>query len=394
MEWGLASADFEPRRAPLRVLHIVESMDNQAVENWLFRVLRGSRQKYPHIGWTFFCVSGKPGRLDEAARELGAEMIHSRFEIGDKRRFLLSLRSVMKTGGYDILHCHHDIMSAVYLAASAGLPFRKRIVQVHNTSLSLPTPNRVKADLVRAPMRQMCLRMADQIVGISEDALQSLVGTREAEPKRQTVVHYAVDTSRFAHCDAAALRRVLGRELKIEPDTKILLFVGRMIGYKNPGWVVEMLAHLIQAGENVVAVFAGDGPQTSALRELAIKNSVQDRVHLLGFRDDVANLMLAADVLVWPSLEEPKEGLGLGIVEAQAAGLPIVMSRSVPLEAIVVQELVRVLPLAAGAKKWAEAAGETLHQPCLDRREALKQVEISSFSMTEGVRNLMALYEV
>ena len=83
-------------------------------------------------------------------------------EIGDKIRFIRSLRAVMKVGNYDILHCHHDIMSAAYLAASAGLPFRKRIVHVHNTSLSLPTQNRVKAELVREPMRQMCLRMADQ----------------------------------------------------------------------------------------------------------------------------------------------------------------------------------------------------------------------------------------
>lgn len=380
-----------PLMEEVRLLHIVESLDNQAVENWLLRILRSARRDYPHIHWTFFCVVGKEGRLDQAARQLGAEVIHSRHEIGDKRRFLLSLRELMKQGRYDILHCHHDIMSAAYLAASAGLPFRRRIVHVHNTSLSLPTPNKVKADLVRAPMKQICLRMADQIVGISRDALDSLAGSRVAGPTRQTVVHYAVDTERFALArpDPAALRR----DLDIDRNAKILLFVGRMVEYKNPRLLIEMLTHIVRVEPNAVAVFAGAGVLESEIHELATHNSVQDRVRILGFRDDVPDLMLSADVLVWPSLEDPKEGLGLGIIEAQAAGLPIVMSKSVPEEAIVIPELVKVLPLSAGAKVWAEAALEMLWGARANRQESLRKVEASSFSMALGVKNMMALYD-
>jgi glycosyltransferase involved in cell wall biosynthesis len=114
---------------------------------------------------------------------------------------------------------------------------------------------------------------------------------------------------------------------------------------------------------------------------------------MLGFRNDVPELMMSSDVLMWPSLESPREGLGLGIVEAQAAGLPILMSRSVPDEAIIVPELVRVLPLAAGAGKWAEGVNELLQRSRLNRHEALARVEASSFSMAAGVSNFMALYQ-
>src|SRR6185503_8207308 len=180
-----------------RVLHVVESLDHQAVETWLLRVFRVAARDCPDYRWTFFCVLGKPGRFDDEARSLGAEVIHSDYEVGNKRRFLLGLREVMKRGRYDVLHCHHDIMSAAYLAASAGLPFRQRIVHVHNTELGLPTPSRLKAGLAREPMRQTCLRIADQIVGISNEALQSLIGTGKRDPLRHQVVHYAVDTARF-----------------------------------------------------------------------------------------------------------------------------------------------------------------------------------------------------
>jgi glycosyltransferase EpsF len=375
----------------VRVLHVVENLNNQAVETWLLRVLRVAREHYPHLHWTFFCVLGKEGALDETARRLGAEVIHSPYEIGDKVRFVRALRHVMKEGNYDILHCHHDIMSASYLLASTGLPFQKRIVHVHNTAMGLPTPSRVKTILAREPMRQMCLRMSDLVVGISKDALGSLIGPGEPDPAYHRVVHYAVDTARFANAsvDRDAFRTGLG----FSAQTKVLLFVGRIIDYKNPFFLLEILDQLRDTDPQVVAVFAGAGKWEAELRAMVEQKELANRVRLLGFRDDVHELMLAADLLVWPSLEEPREGLGLGIVEAQAAGLPVLMSRSVPEEAIVAPDLVQVLPLSAGAKVWAEAALKTLHGPHLARGESLARVEASSFSLMRGVANLMSLYE-
>lgn len=379
------------QRKAIRVLHIVESLDNQAIESWLLRVLSASRREYPFVNWTLFCVLVADGKLDQAAQRLGAEVIHSRYEVGDKIRFIRSLREVMKRGRYDILHCHHDIMSAAYLVASIGLPFKKRIVHSHNTSMSLPTPSRVKAELAREPMRQICLRMADQIVGISTEALQSLIGNGSVDPLHHRVVHYAVDTNRFSQ--ASVERHEFRRKLGFSPTAKVLLFVGRMVEYKNPLFVIEILERLAQIDSDTVAVFVGSGDQENAVRELGERKDLNGRVRLLGFRDDVPELLLGSDVMIWPSLEEPMEGLGLGIIEAQAAGLPILMSRSVPEEAIVVSELVTVLPLAAGPEAWADRVSEILKQPHLDRIKSCVRVESSSFSMTAGVRNMMTLYE-
>jgi glycosyltransferase EpsF len=387
-----AGSEIMSQVKPIKVLHIVENLNDQAVESWLLRVVGAAAKDHPNLEWTFFCTVGKEGRLDEAARRLGATVIHSRYDISDKVRFMRSLREVMRGGEYDILHCHHDIMSAAYLAAAAGLPFRKRIVHVHNTALNLPSSNRVKTELVREPMRQICLRMADQIVGISSDALESLIGKGAYNPARHHVVHYAVDTERFS--SAPVDREKFRRELRFDVEAKILLFVGRMTDYKNPRFVIEILEHAVRADERAVAVFAGVGDECESIAKLAKERSISERIRLLGFRDDVPNLMVNSDVLIWPSVEEPKEGLGLGIVEAQAAGLPILMSRSVPEEAIVVPELVEVLPLSAGAEQWANAVLRVLSGPRSNRKATQQKVASSSFSMAEGVSNLVALYDI
>jgi glycosyltransferase involved in cell wall biosynthesis len=199
-----------------------------------------------------------------------------------------------------------------------------------------------------------------------------------------------VDTDSFgkASTENGEARTSLG----ITPSAKLLLFVGRMVEYKNPTFLVSMLEHLVEVPDAVV-VFAGAGDQEPAVRNLAMQKSLEHRVKLLGFRDDVPELMTAADILVWPSWEEPMEGLGLGIVEAQAAGLPVLMSRSVPEEAIVVPELVTVLPLAAGPQAWAREASAIMNRQHPVRNESRERVEASSFSMKAGVANLMALYD-
>jgi glycosyltransferase EpsF len=373
----------------VRVLQIVESLDNQAVESWLLRTFRRAAIDFPNFEWTFFCVLPTPGQFDRLVMESGGRVIHSRFPIHNKISFLRSLRQVMRDGAFDVLHCHHDIMSGAYILASLGLPIRKRIVHLHNTAVALPTNNPLKKFLFYAPMRQLCLHMADRVVGISNEALGSITGDRRKKG-RDVVVHYGVDTKSFAIREIGGID--IRRELRLDAETKILLFVGRMVDYKNPLFVLKVLRCLLGGPKKFVAVFVGKGPLESEVMRAAGVEGLSERVRVLGFRSEVPDFMHAADVCIWPSLESPKEGLGLGVIEAQAAGLPILMSQSVPTEAIVIPELVSILPLAAGPEAWAAKVNLICETPRPSKAEALAQVERSSYSMGDGVANIMALY--
>ena len=74
---------------PVRVLHIVENLHYSGRGILVIAVVNAAVKYYPNVHWTFFCTVGKAGRLDTAARALGAEVIHSRYEIGDKVRFFV-----------------------------------------------------------------------------------------------------------------------------------------------------------------------------------------------------------------------------------------------------------------------------------------------------------------
>src|SRR5438477_5961611 len=141
--------------APKRVIHIVENLDRGAVENWLLRMLRHARKQRVEVDWTFYCISDQLGRLETEAQNLGATIIRSPVPIGNKIKFVSALRSELQHGRYDILHSHHDLISAVYLVAAMQTRIRRRIVHVHNADEQVLTPSRIKQWLYREPLRHI-----------------------------------------------------------------------------------------------------------------------------------------------------------------------------------------------------------------------------------------------
>ena len=373
----------------MKVLHVVESFNGQAIERWLLQLTDEiNRQDEPNE-WDFFCTLEASGKYSDMVASKGLKVICSDVPISSPLSFLKGLRRVVKEGGYDVVHCHHDIMSAFYLLALVGLPVGKRIVHIHNTSLGLPTQNRLKGVVFRWLFMHICTYLADHIVGVSEEALKAFhQGKKNA---KMSVIHCGIDL--LPYYDSKADRSKFRERLKIPNDSIMILFVGRMIEYKNPCFVLDVLEEMPPSHQHVYAIFAGVGPLEEKVRKMAGEKLLSKRVRVLGWQDDIPSIMHSCELLIWPGVEEPMEGLGLGVIEAQTAGLKVVMSRNVPKEAIVIPELVYVVPLADGPKAWADTIVVTLGHNCLDKQEALQRVEASSFSISESASNIRLLYD-
>lgn len=372
----------------MQVLHVVESFNGQAIESWLLRLVGAAREKYTDISWTFLCLQGIDGVYADKIRLLGGVVVVCKYSLSSPIRHIKYLRKIMSEGDFDIIHFHQDVMSAIPLLASLGLPAR-RVIHVHNTELGIPTGSSFKAALLRPIFRFICLRSC-HIVGVSKDALLAMLAKTKLSSARHSVIHCGIDVSSFA-CQANEIN-TFKKSLGLSPASIVILFVGRMIEFKNPLFVLSVLRELTQSNPNFVAIFAGVGPLEEVIRQLAVNSGLSKRVLVLGWRDDIPKLMHASDLLIWPGQETYKEGLGLGIVEAQASGLPVLMSFNVPEEAIVVPELVWVRPLSVGASKWAETI-ETILTSCNFPKElALHKVKNSSFSISSSLDSLVRLY--
>ena len=376
--------------SPQRVLHIVENLNRGAVENWLLRMLRHARRKGVETDWTFYCVVGQQGSNDEQAQALGARVVRSPVPIARKASFIRALRHELRQGNYGALHCHHDLVSAVYLLAALRLPIRRRIVHVHNADEGAPTPSRFKQCLYREPMRRICLRTADRIVGISNHTLDTFLAGRARRAERDFVHYYGVDPSPFENVvgDRSGFRR----QLNLREDALILLFGGRLVPEKNPVFVVDVLADLRCLEPRAIAVFAGVGSQERDVLARARELGVERSVRLLGWRDDMPEIMSCSDWFILPRPEHPMEGFGLAVVEAQLAGLRMLLSRGIPDDPLLSTACFRRLPLSSGSKAWAIAAMELLRNPAPSAAAALAALRKSPMSMDQALIGLLALH--
>ena len=375
---------------PPKVIHVVEHLHNGAVESWLVRMLAHARRKGVAADWTFYCALPRAGRQDERARGLGARVVHSPVPVGDKAGFIRALRATLQRERFDVLHCHHDLVSAVYLAAAIGTGVGTRIVHVHNADEEVLTPNRLKAALLREPLRRTCLALSDRIAANSNHTLDTFLAGRKRRPGRDIVHLYGVDPAPFVQ--AIPDRTALRRDLELAADAPILLFAGRMVAEKNPLFAVDVLAELVRRDPRVAGVFAGAGAEESAVRARIAQHGLGRAVRMLGWRDDVHRLMGAADWFILPHPEAPMEGFGLAIVEAQLAGLRMLLSRGIADDPLLPSARYRRLPLAAGAAAWAAAALELAREPVPSPQRARAELAQSAMDLDRALDALGALH--
>jgi glycosyltransferase involved in cell wall biosynthesis len=353
-------------------------------------MLGHARKQEIEIDWTFYCVLEHPGAMDERARMLGARVIHSPVPLVKKVEFVRALRAELRRGEYDVLHCHHDIVSAVYLLASAGLPIQRRIVHVHNADEEVLTPSRWKQLLYREPMRQACLTMADRVVGISNHTLDAFLAGRGRQKERDYVHYYGMDTTPFEN--AKADRLGFRRELGLGENSQILLFAGRMVPEKNPLFTVDVLAELHRIDPRVAGVFVGTGSLDEAVRRRASELELGAAFRHLGWRDDVPEIMTCCDWFILPHPEHPVEGFGLAIVEAQLSGLRMLLSRGILDDPLLPTASFRRLALSDGRSAWAKAAMDLLHGPAPSRADAAAALRESPMDMDRALAGLLQLH--
>ena len=373
-----------------RVLHIVENLDRGAVENWLVRMLGHARLLGQETDWTFYCALGQPGALDDQARSLGARIVCSPVPIGRKAAFARALRAEIATGRYDVVHAHHDLVSGLYMLATIGQPVGLRLIHTHNADEIVLTPSSLKQALLREPLRRIGLALADRILSNSHHTLDTYLGGRARRVGFDIVHYYGLDPAPFRdiHVDRTAFRRALG----LADDALILLFGGRLVPEKNPVFAVVVLAALRAREPRAVLVYAGAGSEESAIVPRAAALGVADSVRLLGWRGDLPYVMAHADWFILPRPEHPMEGFGLAVVEAQLAGLRMLLSRGIPDDPLLPTASYRRLALAEDPKAWADAAMALLNQPAPSREAALAALARSPFDMDTALAHLNQLH--
>ncbi|MGQ9592052.1 MAG: glycosyltransferase [Planctomycetota bacterium] len=366
-------------------MHVLGRLNRGGVETWLTQVLRNIDRK--RFALDFLVHSEEPAAYDAEVRALGSRIIpcpHHRRPLTYARNFLQALG---EHGPYDVLHSHvhHFSGFVLWLARRAGI--RVRIAHSHSDTASLDARAPFLRRAYLRAMEGLVARCATAGLAASRRAAAALFGPRWESDPRWRLLFCGIDLNPFR---GPVERNALRREFGLPERAFVIGHAGRFHPQKNHLFLLEIATEIARRVPKTRLLLVGDGPLRPAVETRAKELGIRERVVFAGIRADVPRLMKGAmDVLVFPSLHE---GLGIAIIEAQAAALPAVVSNAVPEEATVIAGLIRRLPLEVGVENWAEAVFEARAAPPVDPERACALLAASPFSIAYSVRALETVY--
>ncbi len=312
-----ASWDPDARdSAPLRVLMLDSESSWRGGQNQLALLLRGLREH-----GVFARVAAPPqSAILKSNDARGFESVPLRMRHGMDVVAATRLARHLRRETYDIVHCHSShAHSTAFLAL-----WPSRLVGSGNTPPERPrlvVSRRVAFPLARHGPAALKYRNADLFLAISSGVRDVLVhGGVDAE--RVALVPSGVDLDILrARRDRLAVRRELG----LSPNATVVGTVAALTKNKAVHDLVQALRFVAEHVQDVRLLVVGEGPARAEIETLVERLGLRERVVLLGFRDDVLDMLAAFDCFCLPSRVE---GLGTSIMDAQTLGVPVVATRT------------------------------------------------------------------
>jgi glycosyltransferase involved in cell wall biosynthesis len=333
---------------PLRILHVVGGMNTGGVETWLMHILRHLDQA--RFSFDFLVHTSEKCFFDDEIRSLGGNIIRCprpccRNIIDYSIRLLQALRY---HGPYDIIHSHIHYFSGYVLMLARFNGVSKRIAHSHNNLRDIEKQSRFLRKIYCYGMKSLIQLNATDRLGCSRDAATSLFGKNWGRDSRQRVIFCGIDFELFSKSIESKLIR---RDLGIPAKSCVMGHVGRFDEQKNHSFLIDIFKEFLQCKSDARLLLVGDGLLREAIEKKIYSYGIQEFVIFAGTRSDVPLLLKGAmDVMVFPSLHE---GLPLTLIEAQAAGLPILCSDIITDQIDIYSSVIVRKSLRSNASEWA-----------------------------------------
>ena len=230
-------------------------------------------------------------------------------------RGLLQLTRFLRKSSYSVVHTHTSKPGVIgrLAATRAGVPVI--VHTVHGFGFHEETGKLARK--AYSVIERAAAKWCDRIVTVSEFHRDVALGLGIADPEKILAIPNGVHPARAqSRLSRGEIRSQLGVD-----DDFVILSTGRLAEQKGLEYLIRALPLLSGTARSLQVLLAGDGPLRSELEALAASLGVEDRVQFLGFRDDIGDLLSAADLVALPSLWE---GMSISLLEAMAAGKAVV----------------------------------------------------------------------
>jgi len=289
---------------PVRVLHLVPVFDVGGMEVGVTKLVNGANLDRVRADVCSFTPVGR--FRDRLAPHVRLFELERRSALD--WRLVNQLRRLLVRERFDVVHTHHwgTLCEGWSAARLAGVP---HIVHgEHGTMESRPRNLKVQ---------RFVWGRVDRVLSVSERLADRMARDVNFPRERIQTIRNGLDLAQWGAGDRVKTRAALGAA----PDDVLVLAVGRLVPVKNHALLISAFAQARKTGARCRLLIAGDGPLSKELETCVRSLGMGSDVTLLGERRDIPDLLAACDVFV---LSSDSEGMSNTIIEAMAAGRPVV----------------------------------------------------------------------
>lgn len=381
----------------VRVLHVLGNTNLGGAESRIMDLYRHTDRN--HVQFDFLVHSGEEGFYEKEIRELGGRIFRvPRFRIYNYFSYRKALKEFFQEHHeFALVQGHMTSTAAIYLPIAKKAGVKKTAAHARSAGVD----KGLKGTMTRFLRRNLADK-ADYLFTCSELAGISVYGEKAVREGKTIFIPNAIDCAGFTFDPEK--RKKMREELGLT-DALIIGHVGRFHYAKNHEYLLRVFAELCRmsagaggstaetgADQKYHLILLGEGPLMEDTRKLAEELGVADRVHFLGNHKNIADYYQTMDYFVYPSRYEGMPGT---IVEAQASGLPCLMSDTICRE-VIATELVETMSIEEEPKAWAEGLQrriDALVSKQENRKKYAAKMAAAGFDVQAQAERMMRFYE-
>ena len=361
----------------IRVLHVLGGLNRGGAETMVMNFYRTIDRN--QVQFDFVIHSSSQNDYRREIENMGGKIyVFPKFNGYN----IISYRKVWKDffnnhPEYKIIHSHVRSYASLFfpIASKNGLI---TIIHSHSTSNGKGFKSLIK-DLLQKPLS----RQADYLFACSKEAGEWLYGSRKVEANNFYLVKNSIDVDKYEYNEK--IRNKYRDELNIR-NNLVLGHVGRLSAPKNHMFLLKVFKGILEKKSNAFLLIVGDGDLKDEINKNIKNLNLEEKVLMLGSRDDINCILQAMDIFLFPSIWE---GLPIAVVEAEASGLPCIVSENVTEEVKLLPTL-KYLPVNNGEYEWVN----TVLNTDLSRfKDASKEVCSKGFDINGTSKWLLKFYK-
>jgi len=294
----------------IKIMHVVQTLDIGGLEKVVIDLVSFSnRNRFDFV----VCCLSERGVFAGDLEKNGIKILFLNKRNGFDLGLVFKIASIIKKEKIDVLHTHNQ-RPQFYGTPAARI---SRVPFYIHTRHGKNDPDNYKNIL----LSRFFTAFTDKIVCVSDDIKRFAVNVERLQSNKLQVINNGIDISIFSgnKFEDKTFKNFIG----VSQKTKLIGTVGRLAKIKNQHLLISTFKDTLKSGQDVTLLIIGDGPLREELVDYSCKLGLSKKVLFLGSRKDVPQILKILDVFV---LSSTSEGMSLVLLEAMAAGVPMVVT--------------------------------------------------------------------